>query len=238
MLLLLSFLAALSASAEAAGSFASSEDAFAVKPIAKFASMNGGGYPGFDAAAADDDPFASIGRVTSEGPSYEASGGCINFEAYSRGPAFMRPNYKKAHTLSFAPDEAFTVAVRERLVAVGEMIANVTPGGWTTDRHGSYPTTDFSIQDHFPAAYAAEVRGLAKRWVLPRLAQLGGLRSQDLSISDLFIVKYLYSPDGSSQQHLKPHEDGSTWTFSMGLNSPLECERGGLAASAWPVRPT
>jgi hypothetical protein len=70
-----------------------------------------------------------------------------------------------------AQSQSLPAAVRERLVAVGEMVANAT-GGWLTDRHGSYPTTDFSVRDSFPAKYAKEVRTLVERWLLPRLAAL------------------------------------------------------------------
>jgi len=160
------------------------------------------------------------GGASSYDDEYE-SPRCTDFNLRTNDPDY--PNYSAAHMLAFAPDEGFTIAVRERLVAVGEMVANAT-GGWLTDRHGSYPTTDFSVRDSFPAKYAKEVRTLVERWLLPRLAALGGLRTEDLSIEDLFIVKYEVAADGSTQQHLEPHTDGSTWTFSMGLNDPRECE--------------
>lgn len=136
---------------------------------------------------------------------------------------YLFPNYTKAHVLQTGTGEGFSVSERLRLVKVGEAVARAR-GGWLTDRHKNFPTTDLSVRDSFPELYADKINALVERWILPRLAELGSLRAADLYIEDLFVVKYEYNLDGSTQKHLEPHKDGSAWTFSMGLNDPSECE--------------
>jgi hypothetical protein len=61
-------------------------------------------------------------------------------------------------------------------------------GGWSTDRHGQFPTTDFAVE-----ACPTLNRHLQPRLqeqVLPLLAELYGLKAHDLDIDDLFFVKY------------------------------------------------
>jgi len=61
-------------------------------------------------------------------------------------------------------------------------------GGWSTDRHGQFPTTDFAVE-----ACPALIRFLQPKLqeqVLPLLAELYGLKAHDLDIDDLFFVKY------------------------------------------------
>ena len=87
--------------------------------------------------------------------------------------------------------------------------------------------TDLNVDDDLPLAYARRVGALVREWVLPHIARLGGVAARDLRVRDLFLVKYEARADGSSQQALAPHEDGSTWTFSMGLNDASEYVGGG-----------
>lgn len=73
------------------------------------------------------------------------------------------------------------------MVAEAETFAEKR-GGWSTDRHGQFPTTDFAVEgcrslDRF---LQPRLRGQ----VLPLLAELYGLRTHELDIGDLFFVKY------------------------------------------------
>ena len=149
---------------------------------------------------------------------------CVDFGVRARSPYW--PSYRAAHVLQNHPTKGFTVDVRAGLVAMGEAVAAAS-GGWRTDRHDNYPTTDFSVKDDLPPRFSKQVLALARLWVLPHVAELAGVFASDLRLADLFIVKYEVREDGSSQQQLAPHEDGSTWTFSMGLNNASEYEGGG-----------
>lgn len=149
---------------------------------------------------------------------------CVDFGVRARSPYW--PSYRAAHVLQNHPTAGFTVDVRAGLVAMGEAVAAAS-GGWRTDRHDNYPTTDFSVKDDLPPRFSKQVLALARLWVLPHVAELAGVFASDLRLADLFIVKYEVREDGSSQQQLAPHEDGSTWTFSMGLNNASEYEGGG-----------
>lgn len=66
------------------------------------------------------------------------------------------PNYTKAHVLYFPAGEGFSVAERKHLVEVGETVA-LAKGGWLTDRHANYPTTDLSVRDNLPKLYASKI---------------------------------------------------------------------------------
>ena len=169
-------------------------------------------------------PRRVMGLIPSEMRTRDDGSRCIDFSARARSPHW--PAYRSAHVLQGLPLAGFTADVRARLVAVGEAVAAAN-GGWRTDRHENYPTTDFSLKEDLPPRYAQGVFALAKQWVLPHMADLAGVFASDLRLHDLFLVKYEVKADGSSQQHLAPHTDGSTWTFSMGLNDPGEYEGGG-----------
>jgi len=112
---------------------------------------------------------------------------------------YLFPNYTKAHVLQTGTGEGFSVSERLRLVKVGEAVARAR-GGWLTDRHKNFPTTDLSVRDSFPELYADKINALVERWILPRLAELGSLRAADLYIEDLFIVKYECDLDGSTRE--------------------------------------
>ena len=181
--------------------------------------------PAFDSAPAfgleSDVPALWLSPLRSEWRSEQR---CQDFEV--RANSSYVPAWRRGHVLQNLPTEGFTVEVRRRLVNMGEAVASAV-GGWRTDRHEHYPTTDFSLSEDFPPRYTRTIMDLARAYLLPHMAQLAGILLEDLVLEDLFIVKYEVASDGSSQQHLGPHRDGSTWTFSMGLNSRAEYEGGG-----------
>jgi hypothetical protein len=164
-----------------------------------------------------------LARIWSEW-SHRGNETCLDFAVRAEHPRW--PAYRAAHVLQSPPSAGFTVHERAHLIAMGEAAANAS-GGWRADRHISYPTTDLNVDDDLPFAYARRVGALVREWVLPHIARLGGVAARDLRVRDLFLVKYEARADGSAQQALAPHEDGSTWTFSMGLNDASEYVGGG-----------
>ena len=98
--------------------------------------------------------------------------------------------------------------------------------GWTTTRHGNYPTTDLPIVE------LARTQNFLKEALVERIYPL--LRTQfghflpdggkNLRVADGFVVKY--DADGG-QTELKPHRDGSVLSFNIALNSMNEFEGGG-----------
>ena len=97
--------------------------------------------------------------------------------------------------------------------------------GWTTNRHGNYPTTDIPIVE-LPNTMKFLRKALVQR-VYPLLrTQFGEYlpAPQNLRVADGFIVKY--DAEGG-QSELKPHRDGSVLSFNIALNPSTEFEGGG-----------
>lgn len=125
-------------------------------------------------------------------------------------------------------------------------------GGWLTDRHANYPTTDISAYtinqninissfDTNKSERAGEIEYDFVTWmnhtianrVLPHLRRqynlhdFPGLEPQ-LSMKDLFIVKY-DADNPLAQRHLELHTDSSQLSFNIALN-----ERDSSALSELP----
>eukprot|EP00931_Biecheleriopsis_adriatica_P094832 TRINITY_DN68453_c0_g1_i1.p1 TRINITY_DN68453_c0_g1~~TRINITY_DN68453_c0_g1_i1.p1 ORF type:complete len:379 (+),score=90.50 TRINITY_DN68453_c0_g1_i1:36-1139(+) len=91
-------------------------------------------------------------------------------------------------------------------------------GGWLTDRHGNYATTDLEVravpqllallEPFLPAASAIALASLEEGAALAS----GG----ELEFHDLFVVRY----DQNGQRSLGMHEDGSRVTLQVALNDP------------------
>ena len=98
--------------------------------------------------------------------------------------------------------------------------------GWTTTRHGNYPTTDLPIVE-LPATLNFLKEALVDR-IYPLLrTQFGDFLpdgGKNLRVADGFVVKY--DAEGG-QTELKPHRDGSVLSFNIALNSMNEFEGGG-----------
>ena len=111
-------------------------------------------------------------------------------------------------------------------------------GGWSTKRHTNYPTTDVAVQrlpntlEYFRTKLLPEIAWpfLAKAFgfVLPSPEgeeELAGA----LRAAEAFIVKYNAS---AGQKELKPHRDGSVFSFNVALNDLDEYEGGGTEFEA------
>ena len=109
---------------------------------------------------------------------------------------------------------------------VDEAEHKATQMGWTTNRHGNYPTTDIPIVE-LPYTLNFFKLALAER-IYPLLReQFGGYLpdgGKNLRVADGFIVKY----DAlGGQTELKPHRDGSVLSFNIALNPATDFDGGG-----------
>jgi hypothetical protein len=94
-------------------------------------------------------------------------------------------------------------------------------GGWTTNRHNNYPTTD--IQVNSIKSIFKYVLGSLKN-IMDKIFKLYCISSNiSMNIVDLFIVKY----EKDAQNKLEIHTDGSFITFSIMLSSSKDYEGGG-----------
>ena len=94
-------------------------------------------------------------------------------------------------------------------------------GGWTTNRHNKYPTTDIPI-DNIKSIFKY-VLGTIPNIMTKIYKSYCMSESISINIVDLFIVKY----EKDSQNKLEIHTDGSFITFSIMLSSSKDYEGGG-----------
>jgi hypothetical protein len=94
-------------------------------------------------------------------------------------------------------------------------------GGWTVDRHTSYPTTDLPV-DKIPSIFGLILETL--KTITSRVSSSYGLHNEmSINVKDLFVVKYSHD----AQNHLEMHCDGSFLSFSILLNDSSEFDGGG-----------
>jgi len=94
-------------------------------------------------------------------------------------------------------------------------------GGWMTNRHVSYPTTDLSV-DKIPSIFGIVLESL--NTILKKISISYELHNDiAINIKDLFVVKYSHE----SQNKLETHKDGSFISFNILLNESGEFEGGG-----------
>jgi hypothetical protein len=104
-------------------------------------------------------------------------------------------------------------------------------GRWETpdsDRHQSYSTCDFPVEDcQALDDFLAEIDFDGRLW--ENLSELYGIEYEDMSYLDLFVAHYQAKDSAESQimDRLEAHRDGSLLSFSLLLNAPDEFEGGG-----------
>ncbi|KAJ8602239.1 hypothetical protein CTAYLR_003610 [Chrysophaeum taylorii] len=84
-------------------------------------------------------------------------------------------------------------------------------GGWLTARHAWYPTTDVAVE----SVSGLDLREVVHNRVFPILVRSYGVRTENLSLRDLFVVKY----DGRGQRGLVKHRDGCELSFGVALTA-------------------
>lgn len=89
-------------------------------------------------------------------------------------------------------------------------------GGWTTNRHRNYPTTDLPIR--YIPNLNIPIENLLIRNILPLIAEKYHLNSYFLNVGDIFIVKYT----AHEQNELTFHKDGSLVSFNILLSDKFE----------------
>jgi len=99
-------------------------------------------------------------------------------------------------------------------------------GGWTTQRHANYATTDVPVQE-LPRTHEWFREKALPEVLYPFLATsykdiLPSTKA--LKVVDAFVVKYNAT---AGQSFLKPHRDGSVVSFNIALNDMSEYEGGG-----------
>lgn len=108
-----------------------------------------------------------------------------------------------------------------------------------SDRHVSYATCDFPVDECPPLESFLESLGFEER-LFGQLGDLYSMDADDLSFNDLFVAYYQAKPDGDDTEsdnnyinnddimdRLELHRDGSLLSFSLLLNPPDEFEGGG-----------
>jgi len=94
-------------------------------------------------------------------------------------------------------------------------------GGWTTQRHKKYPTTDLSV-DKIPSIFTLVLETL--NTIIGKIKESYGLNEEIIfDIKDLFVVKYKHD----EQNHLELHHDESFISFNILLSNHSNFEGGG-----------
>jgi len=119
----------------------------------------------------------------------------------------------------------FTSAECQQIVDEAERICEVREGGWSTKRHGNYPTTDIPIVE-LPDTmeFLRETLHTRVYPLLRKQFQQFLPNGRSLRVVDGFIVKYDVN---GGQSELKPHRDGSVLSFNIALNPADDFEGGG-----------
>lgn len=131
--------------------------------------------------------------------------------------------FQNGHLIHKSKRQLLTSEECRRIVQEAETVA--ADMGWTTNRHGNYPTTDIPLVE-LPETLRFMRRALAER-IYPLLQTQFGCFLPDLTklkVADGFIVKY--DAEGG-QTELKPHRDGSVISFNIALNPAEDFDGGG-----------
>jgi len=131
--------------------------------------------------------------------------------------------YKDGNLLHKTNGFIFTEDECQMMIDEAEEVAEEM--GWTTKRHGNYPTTDLPIAE-LPKTLKFLRRALEER-IYPLLREQFKTYLPDgrkLRVADGFVVKY--DAEGG-QSELKPHRDGSVVSFNIALNPSHEFDGGG-----------
>jgi hypothetical protein len=112
-----------------------------------------------------------------------------------------------------------------RIITTAEQTA-MSMGGWPSHRHHRHPTCDL------PASYLSdndlriELFSLVRKVVIPAVAALYMTPIEQISIQDLFVVKYEEGVSGA-QSDLEMHTDASAFSFNALLSDPASFSGGG-----------
>lgn len=128
----------------------------------------------------------------------------------------LNPLYRPVHEIK----DVLSKNMCNDIINKAEAYASVN--GWTLTRHRAYPTTDLPLDLIF--GKFNNIHGILTG-MLGELEVLYQLREDTLRIKDLFVAKYQYAE--GKQKDLKPHLDGTPFSFVIALNELYEYEGGG-----------
>mmetsp|Transcript_94356 Transcript_94356/g.163110 ORF Transcript_94356/g.163110 Transcript_94356/m.163110 type:complete len:242 (-) Transcript_94356:407-1132(-) len=118
--------------------------------------------------------------------------------------------------------------VCEHIIEEAEKFA-MTNGGWTTQRHKAYPTTDIPVAKIKPLEHVFE---RVRQAVIPFIEKVHTIPGdKKWHFNDLFVVKYEWAP--GKQFNLAKHQDGSSFSFTVLLNPKTDFEGGGTYYEAY-----
>ena len=137
-------------------------------------------------------------------------------EEQEEAEAGRRHPFELVHTLPMLGPAECDAAIEEAEAYATQQ------GGWLTDRHVAYPTTDI------PISKLPRLEAMWEQRLFPSVAQafqesLGLPQGSVVTPLDVFVVKY----DQAGQTELAVHRDNGLLTFSMLLNEPEAFEGGG-----------
>lgn len=128
----------------------------------------------------------------------------------------LNPLYRSVHEIKDVLSKNMCTEI------INKAEAYAAENGWTLKRHKAYPTTDLPLDLVF--GKFNNIHGILTG-MLGELEILFKLREDTLRIKDLFIAKYQYAE--GKQKELKPHLDGTPFSFVIALNELCEYEDGG-----------
>ena len=124
-------------------------------------------------------------------------------------------------------NDIYTKSFCDWIVEVGESTAEQI-GGWTTDRHKSYATTDIPVKKLNDKTLIGQINKKFKTIIKPKIERYYKVSLGNYDINDhrdIFVVKYEYG--NGSQDHLDFHRDGSIISYVIQLSERFEYSHGG-----------
>ena len=130
----------------------------------------------------------------------------------------LRPFLRRVLVL----DDALDATTCDTIIAECEAYAAAN-GGWTSNRHSGYPTTDLPLDAVFGRFSPLSLR--ISEQLLPAMAKFFDLDVDALDCAELFVAKYEYKE--GAQRALGAHVDGTPFSFVVALNDPSTAFDGG-----------
>lgn len=118
--------------------------------------------------------------------------------------------------------------LRVSIVAEAERTAIARENGWTTHRHDTYPTRDLPVSLLINRKIVDRVYAAVKETVVPTIATLFDMPVEQITIKDIFVVKYDASGD-QEYRGLVQHTDSSAFSFNALLSDPSDFTGGGTS---------
>ena len=148
-------------------------------------------------------------------------------EADADSPDVLRAKYLEnsaARRRVYVLPRVFT---SEQCAALRKAVARAASehGGWQTDRHAAYSTTDLPAIS-LPSKALCFVERHVTRSALAHFARLHGFEASDVYVKDLFFVRY-FCGEAGAQTALEMHSDGCLFSFNIVLSPPGSFDGGG-----------